>query len=1805
MAFQSALDALSSSIHKDAVLNPVLNHSVRPLQDSLVQFPWILQKEHLPFLIATGIPASGYGTTPHPHAVHKVIETHLLFHHWSHLASTLSSVMFMKPSKFRKLARLNPSFVELINFRLTAADSVRYPETSTSLPSQPTVFMHDALMYFHPFQILDLFIRCPNLQRLHCSLVVPPESSFTDLSFYPTVYTYSISGNSLHYVPENHHAGSYNQPLSAIQWLKISSINSPLLNLSVTTLDSWGPCHSILIQRGLPIMHSSALPMASFTIPRCLALPEATFLHQPLRHRLVPTEVYDALFTYTRAVRTLRVSDPAGFVRTHSNKPQYAWVTSQAWDNLHTYALLNSSIRPRVVFDFFLSPAQKLNLFLAQHLHPFVIRALPFLAPLPFLASHLLRKLPIPTPKSVTLFHRRFPKRPHAFNLDHCPPLLRKPAESLCTVLSPHLHPQLLSLLQSWGLCHAPEAIFSLVLQPRRLPLLPKPLLLLTSLLFPAASAMLKFLSPQSLQSLHDGYNAHLHPSDFNLSWKLEAFQSPCPASFLPFEFQTPPPEESVPMVQAPFPEVPAPQVAPPISASTPQLAPSPTPPPNLSVTPEPPQVPNPTPALADPAPELQVPSSFLFPELTPDSTSIKHDLPPLPELPLEMPVHQRSVNEFGSLNSNLLPVPSTMLNASAGKQPLPAGDLISDSSCSGPVVEFEVLLPANYHNSNGCFPTRLRAQPKSSIPLPVKNCLLQSVAAQVPYDIHSLWGFLCEMLPDSLLDNEEITTFGLSTDHLTALAYRLHFECVIHAGSSTIMYGIKGASTVLHITFSDGPPKHFAPYVKLSASAPGSNPSKSPLVRAALRFQFNGNFLPFQEAHSHSISVQHAKNLISNMKNGFDGITSQLSGLGGKSPRTKLLELDAQIDVAFSRNVDLIHIAGFAGCGKSHPIQKLLKTRAFHHFRLAVPTNELRAEWKRDLDLPDHESWRLCTWETALFKTSNVLVIDEIYKLPRGYLDLILLSDPSIQLVIILGDPLQGEYHSSHPSSSNSMLPSETLRLSAYIDCYCWWTYRCPKVIADLFGVRTYSQTEGKIVSSVTHPQNLPNLVNSIATATTMQNLGHHALTISSSQGMTFDSMNTILLDRHSTLLSAQNCLVALTRSRSGVIFIGNMYQASGHFGTSYIFTQALSGIPVDMVSAFPMYHKLRLLHEPIKSRRHRLVAGDQSLSSSRLASLLARSAKLPPHIPVTYDRDVVSFSKVVHSTSPEVRLSTMHLPPTRLPLHSDLESCAPSSSVSASISIAPTPISHSFAGESFEELAAFFLPAHDPSLKEIMVSDQASNQFPFMDQPFVLSCQPSSLIAASHKPSSDPTLLIASIQKRLRFRPSSSPYAFTANDHILGRILFDSWCRAFNRSPSIQIPFNPALFAECVCLNEYAQLSSKTQATIVANASRSDPDWRYTAVRIFAKSQHKVNDGSIFGSWKACQTLALMHDFVILALGPVKKYQRIIDHADRPGFIYSHCGKTPSQLASWSQSFLSGSEFICNDYTSFDQSQHGEAVIFEVLKMHRVSIPMNLIALHVYLKTNVSTQFGPLTCMRLTGEPGTYDDNTDYNLAVIYSQYDILSHPIMVSGDDSVICGLPPIRSSWPQVRELLHLRFKTEFTSRPLFCGYYVGSAGACRNPFALFAKLMISYDKGNLLETLPSYLFEFSIGHRLGDIVSSLFPPHLLSYYSACFDLFCRRCPPAQKVILSFDPVPESFFASLARNSRWVSKALFSDLPEKIRALILSKSSMPSYHFDPKVQYLESELLLSFNHGGNQTNQSQTTFHTSPWHAPSSQ
>jgi hypothetical protein len=958
-----------------------------------------------------------------------------------------------------------------------------------------------------------------------------------------------------------------------------------------------------------------------------------------------------------------------------------------------------------------------------------------------------------------------------------------------------------------------------------------------------------------------------------------------------------------------------------------------------------------------------------------------------------------------------------------------------------------------------------------------------------------------------------------------------------------------------------------------------------------------SNHVLPFLGFQGYRTEPRRAKNLISNMKNAYDGILGRTLASSGRYGADYLARLDAFVDgqvaANINRSVDVVLLEGFAGSGKSAPIKEVLQR--IHSpavsYRVSVPSTQLRAEWKEDLQLSEHDSWRIGTWESSLLKTSTVLVIDELYKLPRGYLDLCLSLDPAVTTVILLGDPCQGEYHSTNPHSTNARLSSESSYLTPLANFYQFWSYRIPQNIAALLTVPSFSQVTGIRGFRALPTSRAPLIVASTGAALVQSDLGYGAVTASASQGLTFRAFSQLLLDRpFMNRISLGTALVAVTRSRQGLVFTGDLHAARTIPIANPIIRAVVNNTPVDVAAL--MQNELtgrNLIRAPMTLAERQAQIQMRGGSTATLAfgscsrrfvpaafrtqaplSIIPQrrpDSRLRPRRsrrrdPTCMDDLILPPSAIlrgIHEDHANQDLDTGFIPETRRPLHHHIPR----------ISFPPEPISSPdpikapcepiYPGIDWEGVFNQGVPSFDVADKEINYKGTQSKQFFVLNEPYEFGVMPPKACAAQHHSGRDPTLLPASVVKRLRFRDDYTPVPLTTSDIAAGSLLFEAHCRSFHLDPSFIRPFDPILFAECISLNEYNSLTTKTKSVIQANAFRSDPDWRHTVVRIFAKTQQKVNEGSIFGNWKACQTLALMHDAVLLIFGPVVKYMNTVDKEYCPPNIFKYGGKTPHDLSDHAAAWLKPGRKRCmNDYTGFDTNQGREAQFLEEKRQGQYSIPSFLTEWYVTLKTNLECQFGPLTSMRFTGEPGTYDFNSDFNRCVIYLRHDVPDNvPVYISGDDSAIGEVLPIRAQWYQIEHLFYkLQFKLEEDYYALFCGYYLSNVGAVRSPRTLLYKLMIAHADGSIHDKIASYLTEFNVGHSLGQDLWNALPVDQVFDQSAVFDYFCRRARPAQKIALRIGRLSQDEIDALLVRYPTSSFSLFHLLSEKVRSSLAS-------------------------------------------------
>lgn len=267
--------------------------------------PYMLNAQQENFLNAKGIQTSPFSTELHAHPVHKTIENYILSEFVPHYLRGPYTAAYMKPSKFRKL----PTGGKLINVINDEKDAFRYPHHDfcpTLDVTTPTLLLHDACHYYSPQQVAQLFIDNPNLREIVATTIIPPETLYGAESFYPHFYEIQYHDDQILYIPEGHHAGAYEQPLSAHWWLQTSAIKIPATGsrlaqtLSIKRVESIYAHHLFTITR-TPVRVPSKL--ASFDLPRLTILPNI-FPEFPVAKRIVPYEFLDKLIDYARAVKT-------------------------------------------------------------------------------------------------------------------------------------------------------------------------------------------------------------------------------------------------------------------------------------------------------------------------------------------------------------------------------------------------------------------------------------------------------------------------------------------------------------------------------------------------------------------------------------------------------------------------------------------------------------------------------------------------------------------------------------------------------------------------------------------------------------------------------------------------------------------------------------------------------------------------------------------------------------------------------------------------------------------------------------------------------------------------------------------------------------------------------------------------------------------------------------------------------------------------------------------------------------------------------------------------------------------------------------------------------------------------------------------------------------------------------------------------------------------------------------------------------------------------------------------------------------
>jgi len=993
----------------------------------------------------------------------------------------------------------------------------------------------------------------------------------------------------------------------------------------------------------------------------------------------------------------------------------------------------------------------------------------------------------------------------------------------------------------------------------------------------------------------------------------------------------------------------------------------------------------------------------------------------------------------------------------------------------------------------------------KFDVPYPRNDCLLKSLARFINKSPQEIWHFLCRTFPGEDLAKTDKDDRGLSSfhAHVICLYYKLCIQITYPAGAPARAPRIIGTCQKPDGTISWYP-------------AHGDNPAHWNFAsHSALEIydtkQVSSKFVELWGGSSRLLSLQfddlpftpwtpdpkRARTFFKawcegEVGNAFNRVMRDLQ----MHPDTILNLLKS--DSIVGTPIDMLFVHGAPGCGKSWPIQQRARQWAsnkenlkhlpgsyFAFFRVA-----LLEDWKSKLNLPTSSTYCLKTFELLLGLEIEFLIVDELSQCPPGWLDFVCLFNSNLTRIIALGDVCQSPFSTgSREPTPLDLLPTAIQTVLPNSTPYINFTRRLPQLLAQRLSLCTRSTEVGSITwSHHLHQdkswQTLVPTMNDASSYTQM--MGQEVYTYSSPQGKEWDRVQIVLTNASFFACGAEMLWTAVTRTKRDLHFaFAAPIDANSISGHPILGPILGYNAPLDRYYLFPALRKLQMLHDtkPVHVYGSKLRTVGEALSNWSFQRL----EELPPAfralMPLISEPD--QLEPVLNESFPIEPPQRTHLPPASHPQFWP-ESQPPKGRELRE------QYWHEVMGAQFDDVKAG---------RE--ARDHLENIFPHQSA------------------GKDPTLLPNAVKKRLRFsNPEKNQTRFNSMSS-LGPAIFASFAKQFNLPESHE--FDPELFTKCISDTVERKLD-KPITTVWNNIDRSDPDWARNVMSCFVKSQHKAKAETLAfaARWndsdpivplaedaKAGQTLVTSPDINVFELGPIARYMREVLKKTLPSTVYLHGGKTIAQMNEWSKENATGDEAFTCDFTAYDQSCTEETLSFELAFMSYCGIPIDLIEIYKWIKLNMRTQFGFTAVMRFTGEFGTYDFNTFWNMAYMTLRYRF--NPNMAccfSGDDSLFFGRLNEHWSWHRISHNFTLVGKIAYSKIPEFCGWLLYPCGAIRHPILLALKIAYRQARGDLDKCLDNYFLEAQFAYEIGDPLFTYLPPLALEAQRWVMD-FCFR------------------------------------------------------------------------------------------------
>nr|QYA74643.1 replicase [Grapevine virus H] len=736
---------------------------------------------------------------------------------------------------------------------------------------------------------------------------------------------------------------------------------------------------------------------------------------------------------------------------------------------------------------------------------------------------------------------------------------------------------------------------------------------------------------------------------------------------------------------------------------------------------------------------------------------------------------------------------------------------------------------------------------------------------------------------------------------------------------------------------------------------------------------------------------------------------------------------------------IEVFTCFGFAGSGKSHYPQCVLKCCDVGKVLVVSPRKALASDW----ETKTNKRCIVRTHEKALVESNifDAVIFDEIGLLPHGYLDLFFILRPS-KCYLLLGDPLQNGYHGTRDEITLSPISKTVFHKIVGEVSYLFYTHRLPKQ-QSVFEVPSFAyspkevflETTGKIKEGASGVL--------VCSRKAKDAYKGEAFTIGESQGLSFNEVY-LKLDNDWALISDETVVVAFTRARQVVHLVGTKAQVDHLLkkAKSDFLKKILSG---KKVGKFDLLNNLR-----------KKIPGISFLEEEqRFADTDDLEDKL---VGDPYLKGLLQLLDNVQLDEPE-------LPGVEVP--------------------EPTK-THLYLSAHENELAPYDLKAKEMREQKVhgLLTDQI-DEVGYKGE----EANPSTHKALYLKHmNSDISTFMLSVKKRLRFHDLERNRR-RYNKVAASKIGEQMWALV-RKIYDLRAPlYLPPLDDDAAKFME--KRLKKSSALIEKHSNRSDPDWPSNFLKIFLKQQVCTKMEKRGVDAKAGQTIACFCHSVLCKFGPQLRRTERLFRAMLPDNVMIYSQKDYKDLDAWCKNYVHTFEGTDSDYEAFDRSQDERILNFEVEVLKFFLWPEDLINEYIELKLMMTCDLGDLAIMRFSGEFGTFFFNTICNMAFTCMRYHVTKEtPLCFAGDDMYSPGTLKQKHEYDEVIKSLTLKAKVHYSNEPLFCGWRMSPYGIVKDPNLLLDRWKIAARDGKLENCMVNYAIEACFGYRLGEMLYDL-------------------------------------------------------------------------------------------------------------------